>query len=182
MIIKHETIRKKLYNAIHRVNVKVFSKYELKKKKSKARCFEGALFFSSEGVPSGSPPFQRVLSAILCDRKAGWKSGSSLRCRRKLTRIVTSAQQRRDPCFWVLHGLKGLPEMRFKFPSNLIGKSKMAFFTGQSWRVLESWYTGGDPEQGFRRCFADGLNQSQPSISSFSEIPGQYVAVGEMTR
>ena len=72
--------------------------------------------------------------------------------------------------------------MRFKFPSNLIGKSTMAFLTGQSWRVLESWYTGGDPEQGFRRCFADGLNQSQPSISSFSEIPGQYVAVGEMTR
>ena len=38
-------------------------------KKSKARCFEVALFFSSEGVPSDSPPFQRVLSAILCGRK-----------------------------------------------------------------------------------------------------------------
>ena len=36
----------------------------------------------------------------------------------------------------------------------------MAFLTGQSWRVLKSWHTGGDPEQGFRRCFADGLNQS----------------------
>ena len=26
--------------------------------------------------------------------------------------------------------------------------------------VLKSWYTGGDPEQGFWCCFADGLNQS----------------------
>ena len=24
--------------------------------------------------------------------------------------------------------------------------------------VLKSWYTGGDPEQGFWRCFADRLN------------------------
>ena len=78
-----------------------FSKHALKKKekRAKARCFKGALFLSSEGVPSGSPPFQLVLSAILCDRKAGWKGGSSLRRRRKLSRIVTSAQQRRDPCF-----------------------------------------------------------------------------------
>ena len=143
------------------------------KKKSKARCFEGALFFSSERVPSGSPPFQRVLWAILYDRKAGWEGGSSLRRRLKLTRIVTSAQQRGDPCFCVLHGLKRLPEMRFKFPFNLIGKSTMAFLTGQSWHVIKSWYTGGNLEQGFRRCFADGLNQSQPSVSSFSETPGQ---------
>ena len=36
----------------------------------------------------------------------------------------------------------------------------MGFLTDQSWRVLKSWYTGGDPEQGFRRWFADGVNQS----------------------
>ena len=34
------------------------------------------------------------------------------------------------------------------------------FLTGQSWRVLKSRYTSGDPEQGFRHCFADELNQS----------------------
>ena len=28
---------------------------------------------------------------------------------------------------------------------------------GQSRRVLKSWYTGGGPERGFRRCFVDGL-------------------------
>ena len=34
------------------------------------------------------------------------------------------------------------------------------FLTGQSWRVLKSGYTAGSPEQGFRHCFADGVNQS----------------------
>ena len=162
-------LEKKLYNANHRVNVKVFPNSRWKKK-SKAGCFEGALFFSSEGVPSGSPPFQRVLSGILCDRKVG--SGKVDLAYVADVNLPT-AQQRRDPCFLVLHRLKGLPEMRFKFPFNLIGKSTMAFLTGQSCHVLKSWYTGGDLEQGFRRCFADGLNQSQPSASSFSETPGQ---------
>ena len=50
--------------------------------------------------------------------------------------------------------------MRFEFPLNLIGKSTMAFSTGQSWRVCKSWYTAGSPEEGFRRSLADGLNQS----------------------
>ena len=45
--------------------------------------------------------------------------------------------------FWIYNGLGELPKMLF-----------------QSWCVLKSWYTGGGPEQGFRRCFADGLNQS----------------------
>ena len=48
----------------------------------------------------------------------------------------------------------------FKFPFILIGKSTMAFLKSQSWRGLRSWYTRGGPEQGFQRCFADGLNQS----------------------
>ena len=34
----------------------------------------------------------------------------------------------------------------------------MAFLTGQSRRLLKSWYTGGGPEQEFRRCFADEVN------------------------
>jgi len=45
--------------------------------------------------------------------------------------------------------------MRFDFPFNLIGKWAMALLTGQSWRVLKSWYTGGGPQQKFWRCFAD---------------------------
>ena len=50
--------------------------------------------------------------------------------------------------------------MRFKFPFNLIGKLTLAFLSGQSWHVFKSWYTGGDPEQGFQHCFADGPNQN----------------------
>ena len=31
--------------------------------------------------------------------------------------------------------------------------------TGQSWRILKSWYTGGGRKQGFWRFFADRLYQ-----------------------
>ena len=41
----------------------------------------------------------------------------------------------------------------------LIGKSIRSFFTGQSWNVLKSWYTGGYLEQGFWHCFARGLTR-----------------------
>ena len=32
----------------------------------------------------------------------------------------------------------------------MTGKSTTAFLTGQSWRVMKSWYTGGGPTEGFR--------------------------------
>ena len=53
--------------------------------------------------------------------------------------------------------------MSFKFPFNLIGKSTIAFLTGQLWHLLKSWYTGGGLKQGFQCCFTDGLNQSLDS-------------------
>ena len=40
------------------------------------------------------------------------------------------------------NGLNELPEERSEFLFILIGKSTVAFLTGQSWRVLKSWYTG----------------------------------------
>ena len=42
----------------------------------------------------------------------------------------------------------------------------MAFLTVQSWRVLKFRYTGGDLEQGFQSCFANGLNQSLVSSAA----------------
>ena len=66
--------------------------------------------------------------------------------------------------FLVPNGLKELSEMRFEYLSNQIGKSILAFLTGSLLRVLKSWYTGGGPEQGFQRPFADGLNQSFTSV------------------
>ena len=50
----------------------------------------------------------------------------------------------------------------------LFGNSTMAFFIGQSWRLLKSWYTTGRPEQGFRCCFANGLNR-QSLVSSAAQ-------------
>ena len=57
----------------------------------------------------------------------------------------------------------------------------MAYLTGQSRRVLKSWHTGGDPEQGFRRCYSDGFNQRFSSVCGagyccsnlVKEIPGE---------
>ena len=60
--------------------------------------------------------------------------------------------------------LNKLPEMHFKFPFKLIGKSTMTFLTGQSWHLLKSWYRNGGPEQGFQGCFADRLNQKFRSV------------------
>ena len=54
---------------------------------------------------------------------------------------------RETSLFWAPNGLNQSWEMRFEFPFNLIGNSTMAFLTGQSWRVLKSWYTGGGREQ-----------------------------------
>ena len=67
------------------------------------------------------------------------------------------------------NGLKELPEERSEFLFILIGKSTVVFLTSQSWRVLKSWYTGR-PEQGFRRCFADGLNQSLASSTAQTRV------------
>ena len=78
--------------------------------------------------------------------------------------ILTSAS---DACkaapillFWATNGLYELLEVGLEFPFILIGKSSMAFLTGQSWRVLEFSYTAGGAAQGFRRCFTDGLHQN----------------------
>ena len=63
--------------------------------------------------------------------------------------------------------------MRFEFLFNLIGKSTMAFLTCQSWYILKSWYTGGDPEQGFQHYFADGLMESN-SVCGAGYWMGHY--------
>ena len=87
---------------------------------------------------------------------AGGLYNNSLRHRRNLNSVSNVCEAAPISLFWAPNGLNELPE----FPFNLIGKSTMAFLTGQSWGVLKSWYTGGSLEQGFRCCFADGLKQS----------------------
>ena len=72
-------------------------------------------------------------------------SKGSLRRRRNLT-PVNNACEAAPRC---------LPEVRLRFPFNLIGKSIMAFLTDQSWRVVKFCYTVGGPERVFRCCLAD---------------------------
>ena len=64
------------------------------------------------------------------------------------------------------NGLGGLPEMRFEFSLNLIGKLAMDFLKAYHCAYLNPGTQAGSPEQGFRRCFVYGLNQSVvPSVA-----------------
>ena len=92
----------------------------------------------------------------------------SLCRRRNFTSVSKFCKVAPIPLSLALNGLNLLPEMRFEFLFILIGKSTMAFLTGQSWRVLKSWCTGGSLEEGFWRCFADGRNQSL--VSSVAQL------------
>ena len=82
-------------------------------------------------------------------------SKGSLRRRRNLTQVSIACEAAPRSLLWDPNGLNKLPEVRLRFPFNLIGKSIMAFLTDQSWRVLKFCYTGGGPEQVFRCCLAD---------------------------
>ena len=51
---------------------------------------------------------------------------------------------------WAPYGLSKLPEVCFKyFSSTWLANPLWLFLTGQSWRELKSWFTGGDPEHDF---------------------------------
>ena len=89
----------------------------------------------------------------------------SLRRMRNSTPVSNIGEAVPISLFWASNGLNELPEILFECLFNLIGRQTVALSTGQSQRVLKSWYTGGDPEQGFRRCFADGLWCRLPEMS-----------------
>ena len=61
--------------------------------------------------------------------------------------------------FWGPDKLNELPEVHFKFPFILVDNLTIVFLTGQPLHMLKSQHTGEGLEQGFRCCFADGLNQ-----------------------
>ena len=72
-------------------------------------------------------------------------------------------KQRRDPCSGPQRTLRILGNA-FRISLQPDWRSRQtkqrSFLTGQSWRVLKSGYTAGTPEQGIRRCFTHGVNQS----------------------
>ena len=45
-----------------------------------------------------------------------------------------------------------------------------------SWRLLKSWYTSGDLEQGFGRCFVDGINQKLIFVCGAGQVQ-DYIKV-----
>ena len=67
--------------------------------------------------------------------------------------------------------------MHFEFFVKVIGKSTTAFLTGHSWHILESCYTDGGPELGFRHCLEDRLNKKMSSraANNFPAGAGQIV-------
>ena len=117
-------------------------------------------FDSADQIQKGIWKFGRnLLLAKFGSERVKYYSMFSLRRRRNQTPVSNVCKVAPISLFWAANGLNNLPEMRFRFPFNLIGKWTMAFLTVQSWRVLKSWYTGGGPEQGFRRWFADVTNR-----------------------
>ena len=64
----------------------------------------------------------------------------SLNRRRNLTPVSNVCKTAVRSLFWTPKGFNELPEVFFEFPFNMIGELTMASLTGQSWRVLKSWY------------------------------------------
>ena len=50
---------------------------------------------------------------------------------------------------WSPNGLNELPDVNFEVPFTLIGKSTIAFLTGQSLRKLKYWFCMGDQNKDF---------------------------------
>ena len=114
-------------------------------------------------VPKGTLEHQLQLLLLqvcfslckLCNNKISSMQIGILHRRCNITVISNVYKAESRSLFWATNGLNKLPKVRFEFPFNLIGKSTMAFLTGQSWHILKSWYTGWDPEQRFWHCFID---------------------------
>ena len=72
----------------------------------------------------------------------------SLRLRRNLT-SVSNVCEATDILVLSCQRTQRITGSAVEFPFNLIGKSTMAFLTGQSWRIPKSWYTGGAQNKDF---------------------------------
>ena len=82
--------------------------------------------------------------------------------------LVMSATQRWNPCSEPPTGSMNYCKCISSFPSTWLGNMTMAFCKVQSWRLLKPERKGGGggggAGQGFRRCFADGLNPKFSSV------------------
>ena len=81
-----------------------------------------------------------------------------------VTEVIVIRQQRLRSSAEILvlgaQRIKELSEVSWEFPFILIGNSTLAFSRGQSWDLLNSWYTDRGPEHRLRLCLADFTNRS----------------------
>ena len=62
---------------------------------------------------------------------------------------------------------------------SMVRKLTVASLKGQSWHILKSWYTGGDPEQEFHCFYPEELDQKFSSIfgTGYITILQTYMAI-----
>ena len=88
-------------------------------------------------------------------------SCTSLRRRRNLTSFCNVCEAVPRSLFWAPNGFNELPEVRFEFPFILPDRQiDNGFFNRPIMARTQIPVHRWGPEQGFRRCFVDGLNQS----------------------
>ena len=93
------------------------------------------------------------------------------RAREKETREGReSVSPSRAPVLSFAHYFQAPAMHATNFLSSSLENWQWIFLASQSWLVLKSWYTGGGPEQGFRRCFTEGLNHSLVSSLQQAKI------------
>ena len=87
---------------------------------------------------------------------------SSLRRRSNVTLVSNVCEAAPRSLFWPPNGFNEEQEVCFEFLFILIGKSAIAFLTGQSLRLLKSWYPCG-PGTRISALFRRRLWRRQPS-------------------
>ena len=99
-------------------------------------------------------------------KRITFQINASLRHRRNLASVSNVCEAAPISLFWAPTDLQ-IAGRAFRISFHPDWQMDHGISTGQSWCVLNSWYTGKSPYyQGFRRCFADRLNQSLVSSAA----------------
>ena len=157
---KHtKTLREQLWQIRldRKQNHKIENRYNDPKTETHKKCKTIVLHntFSSAARPQAFPGLvgSKYLPVLeTSEKRERWRNLDVM--------LEMSAKQRRDPCSEPPKDSTNYRKCVFEFPFILIDKRHNGFFNRQIMaRSRKSWYSGGDPEQGFRRYFVDGLNQ-----------------------
>ena len=117
------------------------------RRSSRLQC-KGSTFVSKTLSIGPTPGIELVTFRSAVKRSTDWANPAavtrfgfhSLKRRRNLTPVSNVCKAAVRSFFWTPTGFKELPKVCFELPFNMIGELAMASLTGQSWRVLKSWY------------------------------------------